>query len=276
MPSLASLIAAEYAFAEAAPRLGVRDAFLAFLADDAILFRPRPVRGRDWFQSRPPRPGLLTWYPCFARLSRAGDLGLSTGPWEFRPNSLDEEPIAHGYFTSIWRAQADGGWKVEIDCGIGCPAPTGPIAPLRPDGAPSGAIESAVDAAVVVDLDRVCAELLAVDRDFAQAAHIDLVAAYDRAIIGDEGRVYRDDARPFVGRESIRTGVGALTGSIVWRAEGARISRSGDLGYVYGFAQHTPSHGGLVESCYLRVWQRVAGEWRLLIDVDNPIPPERG
>lgn len=270
MPSLASLLAAEYAFADAAPRVGVRDAFLAFLADDAILFRPRPVNGKDWFQDRPPRPGLLTWYPCFARLSRAGDLGLSTGPWEFRPNSLDDEPIAHGYFTSMWRAQADGEWKVEIDCGIGCPAPAGPIAPLRPDDV----IEPAINASVAADLDRVCAELLAVDRDFAQAAHIDLVAAYDQAVVGDEGRVHRDDARPFVGRKAIRSGVGALTGSIEWQAEAVRVSRSGDLGYVYGFAQHTPSHGGLVESCYLRVWQRVAGEWRLLSDVDNPIPPE--
>lgn len=270
MPDFASLVTAEYAFADAAPRLGVRDAFLAFLADDAILFRPRPVNGKAWFGARPPRPGLLTWYPCFARLSGAGDLGLSTGPWEFRPNSLDEAPVAHGYFTSMWRAQADGEWKVEFDGGISCPAPAHPIEPLRPDGAP----EAGVSASTVVDIDTSCAELLAVDRNFAQAAHVDRVAAYDQALVGDEARVHRDGVWPWVGRAAIRSGLGALAGSIEWQAEAARAALSGDLGYVYGYAQFTAAGRPPLDSCYLRVWQKIGPIWRLLGDVDCPFPPE--
>ena len=39
-------------FAQAALESGMRAAFDQFLADDAVLFRPLPVRARDW-QKRP-------------------------------------------------------------------------------------------------------------------------------------------------------------------------------------------------------------------------------
>ena len=54
-PSLASdiedLVEAERRFAKAAATDGMRDAFLAVLGKDAVLFRPGPVSGRDWFEA---------------------------------------------------------------------------------------------------------------------------------------------------------------------------------------------------------------------------------
>src|SRR5512134_2869671 len=108
MADLVSLVAAEWAFADSSPQLGTRGAFLAHLADDAILFRPRPVRGKEWLTAQPARPGLLTWYPMLAAISRAGDLGYTSGPWEFRPNGPADAPVAYGFFTSLWRIQANG------------------------------------------------------------------------------------------------------------------------------------------------------------------------
>jgi hypothetical protein len=271
VPNLASLIAAEYAFAALSPSLGTRGAFLAYLADDSVLFRPRPVRGKAWMESQPARPGVLTWYPSFACLARAGDLGVSSGPWEYRRNSLNEEPIAHGYFVSMWRVQTNGEWKVEIDCGIGCPPPTAPIDALQPETVS----EPPVDETASSDLEQVCAALLGAECALAaEAARAGMPAAYDNHIV-DQARVYRDEAWPSVGREAIRLGLSQRAGSIVWRPVEARASKSGDLGYVYGLAQFTPADGGArIESCYLRVWQPVDEVWRVLVDVDNLIPPE--
>jgi ketosteroid isomerase-like protein len=80
-----SLVEAERAFARAADEKGVREAFLAFLSDDAILFRPGPVPGREWVRSRPAPPIRLAWRPSFAEVSGAGDLGYTLGPYEARP-----------------------------------------------------------------------------------------------------------------------------------------------------------------------------------------------
>src|SRR5947209_5514670 len=85
---LNSLVEAERAFARASVARGTRAAFLENLADDSVIFHPHPVDGKTWWTAQAKRPGLLTWRPVFADVSGAGDLGYTTGPWEFREKSL--------------------------------------------------------------------------------------------------------------------------------------------------------------------------------------------
>src|SRR5262245_51009985 len=87
---LDSLVAAERAFARASKDKGIREAFLEYLADDSIVFRPRAVSGRKWYQDRPESGGHLSWEPAFAEISRGGDLGYTTGPWSFRAKDAPE------------------------------------------------------------------------------------------------------------------------------------------------------------------------------------------
>jgi ketosteroid isomerase-like protein len=266
--NLASLIAAEYAFADLSARLGTRDAFLAHLADDSILFRPRPVPGKMWMVSQPARPGRLMWYPSFATIARAGDLGCTTGPWTFRPGGPDDDPIAHGYFVSLWRVQPVGQWKVELDCGVTCPPPPTPLEPLQPEAISEP--RSAETAAL--DPDQVCLSLLVVERALANdLAHAAVAAVYDR-YCADEAQIYRAAVWPYRGRAAIRDNFEALPCGYEWQPIDVRTSRSGDLGYVYGLVHFTPSgRTDPIESCYLRAWKQVAGRWQLLIDVDCPI-----
>jgi ketosteroid isomerase-like protein len=79
--ALASLIEAERAFARAAEEKGVREAFLTYLAEGAIVFRPAPVEGRPLYEKMSPdNPALLTWTPEVAEVSASGDLGYTSGP----------------------------------------------------------------------------------------------------------------------------------------------------------------------------------------------------
>src|SRR5580765_7016673 len=110
-------------FAKAAATKGTRDAFLEFLADDGVLFQPGPVNGKKFWTERQPRKGLLSWEPIFADVSRAGDLGYTTGPWEFRPNGADDQPVAFGQYFTIWKKQSDGSWKFVLDRGVGSEKP---------------------------------------------------------------------------------------------------------------------------------------------------------
>src|SRR5947199_1746096 len=126
-----AIVEAERAFARAAATKGTRDAFLEFLADDGLIFQPGPVNGKQFWQARAPRKGLLSWEPVFADVSLAGDLGYTTGPYEFRPNGADDKPIAFGQYFTIWKKQTDGSWKVALDRGTSNSQPSGPIAPLQ-------------------------------------------------------------------------------------------------------------------------------------------------
>jgi ketosteroid isomerase-like protein len=60
----------------------------------------------------------LTWTPAGADISAAGDLGYTYGTYEFTANGKDGKPVVeHGKYTSIWKKQRDGGWKVVLDMG---------------------------------------------------------------------------------------------------------------------------------------------------------------
>lgn len=60
----------------------------------------------------------LTWAPVGADISASGDLGYTYGNYEFRSKDKDGKPIVeHGKYTSIWKKQKDGKWKVVLDMG---------------------------------------------------------------------------------------------------------------------------------------------------------------
>ncbi len=112
-----SLARTELGFAAAARQDNVRDAFLAHIAEDGILFRPGPVHGRDALEHQQPGPELLAWRPIYAEAAASGDLGFTTGPWSFRPRR-DTAEVAFGHFVTVWKKQADGAWRFVLDIGV--------------------------------------------------------------------------------------------------------------------------------------------------------------
>jgi len=66
----------------------------------------------------------LTWTPVGADISSSGDLGYTYGNYEFRSQDKAGKPVVdHGKYTSIWKKQKDGSWKVVLDMGNASPEP---------------------------------------------------------------------------------------------------------------------------------------------------------
>jgi ketosteroid isomerase-like protein len=92
-------------------------AFPDFIAADAIFFTgPTPLRGREqvvagWkrFYERPAAP--FSWQPETVEVLDSGTLAISSGP----VRGADGKLIAT--FTSIWRMEAPGVWRVIFDKG---------------------------------------------------------------------------------------------------------------------------------------------------------------
>jgi ketosteroid isomerase-like protein len=60
----------------------------------------------------------LAWTPVGADISASGDLGYTYGYYEFQHTDKAGKRIAeHGKYTSIWKLQKDGSWKVVLDMG---------------------------------------------------------------------------------------------------------------------------------------------------------------
>ena len=104
-----SVLDAERAFAELAQDQGQWTAFRKTADADAIMFAPQPVKAQDWLKDRKDPPKSVRWQPVAAWMSCDGLLAVTTGNWQ-REGSI-------GYFTTIWKRQADGGWKWIVDSG---------------------------------------------------------------------------------------------------------------------------------------------------------------
>jgi ketosteroid isomerase-like protein len=64
----------------------------------------------------------LTWTPLGADMSASGDLGYTYGTYEFTSKGRDgKDEVNHGKYTSIWKLQSDGSWKVVLDMGNSSP-----------------------------------------------------------------------------------------------------------------------------------------------------------
>ena len=66
----------------------------------------------------------LIWTPVGADISASADLGYTYGNYEFHSEDKDGKPVTeYGKYTSIWKLQRDGSWKVVLDMGNASPAP---------------------------------------------------------------------------------------------------------------------------------------------------------
>ena len=258
------LVAAERAFARMSLEKGTKEAFIANFADDSVLFRPYPVPGKKYMEGAPASPGLLTWDPSVAEVSLAGDLGWTTGPWEWREKrSLEEPAAAHGFFVSVWRKQADGRFKVVFDHGASNPAPAEPVAPWEADAAPpaparkSGGDPRAARAALAEADD-------ALSRAVSEKG---AAAAFDE-YFADDARLHREGLLPRVGKRAVLAAVDAKPMALAWTRSGVEVASSSDLGYSYGTAKSATGD----EQAYMRIWRLVpSGSWRVVLDIVTPI-----
>ena len=273
--ALSSLVETERSFARAAAEKNTQEAFLAFIADDGILFRPNAVNGKRWMQENPmagssKRP-LLSWQPIFADLSEDEDLGYTTGPWEYKADVNDKEPVAFGNFVTVWKRQPDSSWKFVIDLGISNPRPKVAAESWQP--AHRAANKKSKPK---TDLNVQRATLLAREQELSNDSRKQGFANAFNSYTGSAVRLYRNDKFPFIGRDAVKQELASGKSAISWTPAFADVSTSGDLGYVYGTYEVSDNAKTISErGNYMRIWKREHGNWRVVLDVANPVPPQK-
>ncbi len=94
-------------------------AFTTFLSQEAVFFSgPQPLRGAGqvaawWKRYYEGAEAPFSWAPDRVEVLDSGTLALSTGPVHDPGGKLT------GTFTSIWRLEAPGRWRIIFD--KGCP-----------------------------------------------------------------------------------------------------------------------------------------------------------
>jgi hypothetical protein len=256
--ALASLVAAERAFAARTRANGLRDGFLAFLADSSIILRPAPTLARPVYEGvSATAPALLLWEPIFADVAADGLLGYTTGPSEYRPGGPNDTTVIYGHFVSLWRRPRSGPWKVELDVGVN-----------------HGKLPAPLSLRTANDPGRAVARETITERSRLESADSTLGAARrtERAALADRFdatvRLHRFGLIPVTGRDTVEQLLARDDRLYRSAVVASGIAGSGDLGYTYGRYDHAANAGQPADSgYYLRVWRRRDDGWRIVLDL---------
>jgi ketosteroid isomerase-like protein len=255
-----SLVAVERAFAKKSRDTNIREAFLAYFADDGVVFTPSPTNAKELYTKRPvppnPPPFMLDWEPAYADVSRAGDLGYTTGPFSITDNAK-HAVTDHGTFFSVWEKQKDGDWKVVLDFGV----PTKAAHTLRPIKLTSGT-PSAFQIKPGTNANADAQKLMSMEAQLTGESY--------GSALDSHAYVVQDGLQPLTPDTTREKHLQNMKTIKAWKVLGGGASKSGDLAYTYGSYQATAigSHSNEVRmGYYARVWKRNdRGEWKIVLD----------
>ena len=243
------IVEAERAFARLADEIGVRPAFVANFADDAVWMVPAPTSLRDAHAARPapadPRAVRLEWAPAIAGIAASGELGYTLGPSKLSMRDGSMTP-RHGVYFSVWKRDADGRWRVALDAGVQAPMPI-EAAALQPAPVVHDAREGASRAFEALS---------------AREQEPDWDRRALRAALADDALLIANDM-PVVRGAAIAE---ALAVPFSLEPLGGAIAATADLAYSYGRWQGATAHGH-----YVHLWTRDAhGRARVAVVVRLP------
>ncbi|WP_316793446.1 DUF4440 domain-containing protein [Pedobacter frigoris] len=105
-----SLLKAEKEFGESLAKNGAKVAFTTYSADNGLVFRPNPVNAKTYYATQGDTKDL-SWTPAYARVSKSGDWGFTTGPYTYKGTET-----GYGEYFSLWKV-SDGKWQLVLDLG---------------------------------------------------------------------------------------------------------------------------------------------------------------
>jgi len=103
------------------------DAFVSHFAEDGVeVVDGGGFNDKDAMRKQPgwPEGTTLTWTPIKAEMASSGDLGYTYGNYVYTAKNKEGKTVtSYGKYTSIWKKQKDGQWKVVVDVGNSSPDP---------------------------------------------------------------------------------------------------------------------------------------------------------
>lgn len=242
--ALESLANAERNFSATSEAKGLHQAFVDNMADDGLVFSPKPTNGRKLHASAPASKALLTWYPAYADISSSLDWGYTTGPYQLKANPEDGKITSAGFYLSVWRKQPDGQWKVAIDMGNSFSPSLLKEEAYQPTPAGEGKeVKGSKE------------DLLAMDVQKVQPYYAETL-------------IYRHGEYPYKYKDAVIE----PAANVVYTNLGHELSPAADMAYTYG--SYVRGAGDAAEAGhYLKVWKMLNGQWQLV--AHNLVPDKR-
>lgn len=259
---LEKLVETEKAFAKTAETKSTKEAFLEFLADDGIVFSPTAANGKEVGKSRPDNTAsLLAWSPAFADISSNGVIGYTTGDWQFYPKR-GEAATAFGQYFTVWQKQSDGNFKAVLDLGVTHPKPE----KVETDWKFPTVVSSDADS-------KKTSATAAAQLFFETAEANGLNKAY-KTFAAEDVRLLREENYPILGKKAALEMMKKEKGAVKFTKRMFFVG-AGDLAYLSDAFTITKDDKTTVKGNLAQVWRLRNGNWQIVMDVWNQLPPEK-
>jgi len=251
----------EKAFERVAAEKGVRSAYLEFLADDATIFRPDAVKGKEFWKARQDFESRIVRTPVYSDISSNGLLGYTTGSWALYTKKRPETPSEFGQFVTIWEKKPDGKFRASVDIGISHddPPPAEASDIVRTGKARDTNLRgwSAADPSM---------NFLRMSMSGKAAA-----GAYDK-FAADGIRLLRDGEPPIVGKKNVVRETKNYK-SLDFPKKVA-LFQSADMAYVWNPCVYSNNNEGTERGNCLQIWKLSDEKWSIVLGVFARLPNE--
>jgi ketosteroid isomerase-like protein len=258
-PDVQSLVSAENFFASTTLEKGIKKGFLQVSDQHTLVFRPGPVKAREFYSAITEDSTYLHWYPTFARIAQSGDWGFTSGPYVVRPAGSTEE--GYGQYLSVWKKNSRGVWKLAMDIGVSHPKP---VAEPKLDYASPGTgmyFKQRSDNRLQQRKDIVATT----DELLGTAQRVSGTLAYKEYASPDFHFLF-PGSEPLIGYQKVEDFLSAKKIRINTTHTAVDRAFSGDMAYTYGTA-HVTRNAKTDIYQYVRVWQLRDGKWYVIFEV---------
>jgi len=219
-----SLVKAEQEFAAKVAKDGAKSAFNAYSANGALVFRPNPVAVKAFYATQPDDKNLSRT-PDYARVSRSGDWGFTSGGY-----TVDGEKKTYGDYLSVWKA-INGKWELVLDLGAEHHKPLQPVTThfVEPKDYFKPKFGGPKQIAAGKDI------ILTTEKTLNATLKSYGIAAYG-GFLNPDARVIFPGYEPVIGKDKIIAFYNSMVSKMSIRTIGADKALGGDLAYTYGVA----------------------------------------
>lgn len=219
-----TLVKVEEEFSESAVKNGIKSAFNTYSAGNALVFRPNPVNARTYYANQP-NDKNLSWKPSYARVSRSGDWGFTTGGY-----TMEGTERVYGQYLSVWKA-VNGKWELVIDLGTTHNKPLKPVTPqyIEPKDYYKPQFNGPKQVAAGKDI------ILTTEKTLNATLKSYGIGAFG-GFLNRDARVLFPGYEPIIGKDKIIAFYNSLVSKMTIKTTQADKAAGGDLAYTYGIA----------------------------------------
>lgn len=260
-PNARKIYDTEKAFEKTSAEKGINQAFIEFLADEGIIFRPVPVNGREFWKNRSASPASLTWNPVFIDVSGNGALAYSTGNSIYRSKGKDDVNAFYGDYASVWQRQPDGGYKAVLDIGVSHDKPA--------------VTETEWKSPTVLNTDSVPQKTTATAaaQSFFETAQSENITKAYKTFAADDVRLLREGMMPVIGKKAALEKTKKDKDAIKFSKRMFFVG-AGDLAYLNDTFVLSKDGKITGKGNIVQIWKLRSGVWQIVLDVTTPIPLE--